>query len=371
VEDDVKPLRYGIVGSGAVGGLYGGLLANHGEEVHFLLHSDLEHVRSHGLRVDSVWGDFHLESPAIYKDVSEMPVCDVVIVALKSTRNDLLDQWLPNLVADHGVVLTLQNGLNVEADVRRTVAPGHVLGGCCFLCSNKVGPGHIHHLDYGRVAFGVYEDEHDRRTEAGEPTALASDSDRQEGNVKSSDSEAEASPAEAIGKRVLADMKAAGIEAHWTDDLAATRWRKLMWNIPFNGLSVALDASTDEIIASTAGRKLANQLIGEVHAGAAVCGITIDPAAIRATMEHTETMVPYDSSMRLDFRHGRPMEVEAIFGNPLSAVLKAEGKKGGSSVVDSTESQCKSMQCKTMPSVEFLYHQLTFLNERLAGIASS
>ncbi|MCC9658624.1 putative 2-dehydropantoate 2-reductase [Rhodopirellula halodulae] len=317
---DAAPLRYAILGSGAVGGLYGAMLTRSGCEVHFLLHSDYDHVVANGMRIDSVQGDFILESPHVHASVDSMPVCDVVIIALKSTRNALLDDWLPKLVADDGVVLTLQNGLDVEADVRRTVPAGRVLGGCCFLCSNKVGPGHIHHLDYGRIAFGAYQ-------ETGVDAIVA----------------------ETMGKRIEADMQNAGIDANWSDDLAKTRWRKLMWNIPFNGLSVVLDASTDQIIGSEPGRALANRLITEVHAGAAACGVEIDSKAIRATMEHTETMVPYDSSMRLDFLAKRPMEVEAIFGNPLRAI----GDRAS----------------EIAPSVCMLYEQLAFYNETICQSA--
>ena len=322
-------LRYGIIGSGAVGGLYGGLLAHHGYEVHFLLHSDYDHVKQHGLRVDSPTGDFVLPSPAIYQDVREMPPCDVVILAMKSTHNELLGELLPPVLASGGVVLNLQNGLDVEADcvraLRGTCFAG-VIGGCCFLCSNKVGPGHIRHLDYGRMVFGEYH------------TA------------------AKGPPLGEIGGRIVTDMTASKIDARWTDDLASTRWRKLMWNIPFNGLSVALNASTDAIMDSPPAKALADRLIREVHAGAAVCGVAIDSAAIRQTMEHTETMVPYDSSMRLDYLAGRPMEVAAIFANPLAAVAR----------VESCEKSDPDKPSITMPSVAMLCQELQFLDSRRA-----
>lgn len=321
-------MRYAILGSGAVGGLYGGMLAHSGHDVHFLLHSDFEHVAEHGLRIDSVRGDFVVSRPHIYRDVNDMPPCDVVIVALKSTNNHLLAKALPSLVAEHGVVLSLQNGLDVEAAATAAV-PGHgVLGGCCFLCSNKVGPGHIRHLDYGKIVFGVYE-------RAGEQTANT-DATRQ------------------VGQRILADMTRAGIDAQWTDDLAGARWRKLMWNIPFNGLSVVLDAATDEIMSSPAARELADTLIQEVYRGAAFCGVSIDATAIEKTMQHTETMVPYDSSMRLDFLHGRAMEVDAIFGNPLRAVAQLQF----------LAEQAGENSSHPMPSVAMLHQQLQFLDSR-------
>lgn len=327
-------MRYAILGSGAVGGLYGGLLAHAGHEVHFLLHSDYEHVAEHGLRIDSVRGNFALSHPLIYREVADMPACDVVIVALKSTHNQLLAEALPRLVSEHGVVLSLQNGLDVEADATAAVPNHGVLGGCCFLCSNKVGPGHIRHLDYGRIVFGVYE-------RAGQSSSLSQST-------------------RALGQRILADMIGAGIDAQWTDDLAAARWRKLMWNIPFNGLSVVLDAATDEIMSSPAARELADTLIREVYRGATYCGVSIDEKAIETTMQHTETMVPYDSSMRLDFLHGRAMEVDAIFSSPLRAVAQQQ----------LLLEQAGEKSSHPMPSVAMLRQQLQFLDSR-AGKASN
>lgn len=322
-------MRYAIIGSGAVGGLYGAMLARHGVDVHFLLHSDFDDVKRAGWRIDSVDGDFVVEQPCVYRSAAEMPRCDVVIVALKTTNNALLREMLPAVLADEGVVLTLQNGLDVEAEIAGMV-PGHgVLGGCCFLCSNKVGPGHIRHLDYGRIVFGVYDS--------------AGGEDQQNAASR------------AAGQKILADMQAAQIDAQWTDDLAAARWRKLMWNIPFNGLSVVLDASTDAIIGCSAARELADTIIREVHRGATICGSVIDPAAIEKTMQHTETMVPYDSSMRLDYVHGRAMEVAAILGNPLRAVASAMAARAG----ESGESQSQPM-----PSVAMLHQQLQFLDSR-------
>src|SRR3954467_6992854 len=74
-----------VLGAGALGGYYGGRLAQHGHDVHMLLRSDYEHVRQRGLRVHSVSGDFTLQ-PAqlrVYNDAAMMPKVDLVIVALK------------------------------------------------------------------------------------------------------------------------------------------------------------------------------------------------------------------------------------------------------------------------------------------------
>ncbi|MFM7928100.1 MAG: 2-dehydropantoate 2-reductase N-terminal domain-containing protein, partial [Pirellula sp.] len=149
-------LRYCVLGTGALGGFYGGLMAEKGLDIHFLLHSDYEHVVKHGLRVDSKLGDFHLPKINAYAKPHDMPKCDVAIIGLKSTQNHLLEDLLKPILHEDSIVLVLQNGLNVEQTARGIVGPNRVAGGCCFLCSNKVGPGHIRHLDYGRIVFGAY-----------------------------------------------------------------------------------------------------------------------------------------------------------------------------------------------------------------------
>ncbi|MDE5788680.1 MAG: hypothetical protein K2H79_09125, partial [Bacteroidaceae bacterium] len=74
-------MRYGVIGTGAIGGYYGARLAQSGQEVHFLLHSDYEHVCRCGLRVRSPQGDVHLAHPLVYREASAMPPCDVAIDA--------------------------------------------------------------------------------------------------------------------------------------------------------------------------------------------------------------------------------------------------------------------------------------------------
>ncbi len=302
---------YAIIGSGALGGLYGGMLARSGFEVHFLLHSDFDHVVENGLRVESPLGDFHLSGVNAHRSVETIPSCDVTIVGLKTTRNGLLKDLLPRPTRDGGVVLVLQNGLDIESDSVAVVGPDRVLGGCCFLCSNKVGPGHIRHLDYGRIVFGEYGIVVD------EVTPRAS--------------------------RIADEMVSAGIDAQPTENLLLARWRKLMWNIPFNGLSVVLDAPTDQLVEDRDAVKLVEEIICEVHSAAHACGVDVPDEMIDKTIEVTRSMVPYDSSMRLDYLNRRPMEIEAIFGNPIRAA-EAQGA--------------------SMPRVEMLYRELKFLDAR-------
>ncbi|MBU6386411.1 MAG: putative 2-dehydropantoate 2-reductase [Planctomycetes bacterium] len=314
-------IRYGVLGTGALGGFYGGLMARRGLDVHFLFHSDYQHVLTHGLRVDSKLGDFHLPSVNAYDRPEAMPKCDVVIIGLKSTQNHLLENLLTPILNANSIVLVLQNGLNVEQAAVQIVGHSRVAGGCCFLCSNKVGPGHIRHLDYGRIVFGAYRGI-DGKGIGPSPESL---------------------------QRILTDLVDSGIEAYLTDDLPTTKWKKLMWNIPFNGLSVLLNASTDAIMNDPDSRLLARRISQEVRQIAMAAGCPIEPSYVDWVIDHTDDMVPYDSSMRLDFLNGRPIEVEAIYGN---ALLEAQRCGFTAPIVQTMYQQLKFMAAHRKPNLQ-------------------
>jgi 2-dehydropantoate 2-reductase len=305
---------YAVIGAGAVGGLYGARLQQAGVEVHFLLRSDFDHVRNHGLLVESVYGDVDLPQVKVYQHVGDMPPCEVVLVALKTTQNHLLPQLLPPVVGDDTLVVMLQNGLGVEDEAAAIVGSERIFGGLCFVCSNKVGPGHICHLDYGHITLAQYNADQ-------KPAGLTDP------------------------LRYLAeDFEQAGVQIILAEDLLTARWKKLVWNIPFNGLSVVLDAATNEMMENEHTRSLAEMLMNEVVAGAqAVHQRHISPGFVQEMLAATAKMTPYQTSMKLDFDAGRPLEVEAIFGTPLQLAQQA-----GANV----------------PHLEMLYQQLKFLDAR-------
>ncbi len=303
--------RYAILGTGALGGFYGARLQKAGLDVHFLLHSDYEQVRDQGLIIESPEGNFTLERVNAYQDINEMPPCDVVIVALKTTQNALLPTLLPPVIQPDGVVLVLQNGLGIEADVAKIVGDDRVMGGLCFLCSNKVGPGHIRHLDYGAITLADY-----------------------------------ATGYQATGttprmKAIAADFEQAGIPMMLEVDLLLARWQKLVWNIPYNGLSVILNATTDQIMANPDTLHIVEKLMQEVVTGAKSCDRTIPDSFVQKMLDHTRKMTPYRTSMKIDYDEKRSLEVEAIFGNPLRMAQNAG---------------------VYLPQIDLLYRQLKFLD---------
>ncbi len=313
-------MKIGIIGTGAVGGYYGGLLARSGFDVHFLLHSDYEHVRQYGLMVESKNGDFAIDAVNAYQRAEDMPACDVAIVALKTTQNGLLAHILPKMTKKRGIVVLLQNGLDVEKDVADMMPKSTVVGGLCFLCSHKAGPGFIRHLDYGSVRLGQYRSGYEA---AGVTREL----------------------------KLIADVfSKAGVSVVVAEDLGKARWEKLVWNMGFNGLTVVLNATTDMLMNSTATVALVKTIMMEVIGAARACGFQIPDEFADKMMTATRRMIDYSPSMKLDFAAGRPLEIDEIYWRPIEAAQRAG---------------------YSMAITRVLAYQLEFLNERLKQQALS
>ena len=304
---------YGIIGTGAIGGFYGAKLQKAGHKVSFLLRSDYHYVAENGLIIKSVDGDFNLPEVDAYNDVKKMPNCDVIVVALKATQNHELVELLLPLINQNTIVLLLQNGINVEPEIANIIGNNTLISGLCVICSNKVGQGQINHIDYGSIILGQYAANY-------QAAGITEDM-----------------------KEIARDFDTAGIPIELNEDLLLARWKKLVWNIPYNSLSVIRNARTDEIMANSYTRRLAEQIMQEVLAGAKSCGRIISDRFIQKMLDHTENMKPYLTSMKLDYDGKRPLEVEAIVGNPLRMAKKAGVH---------------------LPMISMLYRQLKFLDSR-------
>ncbi len=287
-----KPGRIAIVGSGAVGAYYGARLAHRGEDVSFLLRSDLAAVRERGwtIRVASDPGEEFVVQPAkVFGNTREIGPVDLVIVALKATSNDLLPALLPPLLRETTAILNLQNGLGSDEWIAARFGPERVLGGLCFVCLNRAAPGVVECYQRGSVVIGEF----------GRPAGPR---------------------AQAIGEA----FRNAGVECVVSDDLSGTRWHKLVWNVPFNGLAIAGGGvTTDRILASDSLAAEAGALMREVQAAAAAHGVAIPDSFLARQIERTRPMGAYKPSSLVDFLAGRAVEVDAIWGEPLRRAQSA------------------------------------------------
>jgi len=276
-------MKIAIVGTGALGGWYAGLLAEAGHEVHCLARSDFEVINRDGITL------LNNDTRRIVRVASASPEalaigpCDLVVVTLKSTSNDALPRLLGPLLGPASLVVTLQNGMgNVEA-LAKLLPAERIVAGLCFVCINRVAPAII-------------------------DTTLA-------GYVRMAAAVGPINPAVQKWVEIFAG---AGVDCQAEASLEAVLWKKLCWNIPFNGLSIAAGSiTTDLILADPALNERAYLLMKEVQAAAVARGHGFEDSHIKRQFVVTVGMGPYRPSSLIDFVEGRDVEVAGIWGEPL------------------------------------------------------
>lgn len=291
-----------------MGSYYGASLAQSGQSVHFLLRSDYEAVRRNGVQVLSPRGNFRVR-PVCARDPAEIGICDLVLIALKTTANREFSALLRPLAGPGTVFLTLQNGLTNEEQIATLFSPTQVMGGLCFVCLNRIEPGVIRHIDHGRVVLGEFQ---------GWPEPRTHD--------------------------IATLFKNAGVPCSVAANLARAHWEKLAWNIPFNGLGVAgvvgLEAfrrgevpppsaslgeclTTDRLLMDPGWEAMAKTLIQEVVSVANRLGFDLSPSLVEVQIERTRSMGAYKASTLIDFERGQPLELQSIFLEPLAQARHA------------------------------------------------
>jgi 2-dehydropantoate 2-reductase len=264
-------------------------LAQGGNEVHFLFRRDLAHIREHGLDVRSIHGDFHLQPVHAHERTVDMRPVDLVLIALKSTANAALVELLPPLLGPETLLITLQNGLGNEEFLAERWGAERVLGGVCFTCINRIGPGKIEHTSQGKIALAEFNRPRLPRIEA-----------------------------------LALEFKRCGIPCEAMPSLEWTRWRKLVWNVPFNGLAIAAGGiDTEQILADPALKSLVVALMQEVIGIAEGLGHKMPEDLVQNQLELTYGMGPYRPSSMIDYVEGREVEVEAIWGEPWRRAVAA------------------------------------------------
>jgi 2-dehydropantoate 2-reductase len=337
-----KPTRFGsrfpfgmkiaVVGCGAVGSFYGGKLAHAGHEVYFQLRSDYETVRRKGVFIRSPQGDFRVH-PKCADAPEQIGVCDLVLIALKTTANEQFAKLLPPLVNKDTALLTLQYGLGNEEQLASLFPLEQIMGGLCFVCLNRLQPGLIHHIEHGLVVLGEFQRFPEPRTHD-----------------------------------IASMFRQAGVPCKVTDNLQRAHWEKLAWNIPFNGLGVAAAAgyealttqsasvdklipvgqclTTDRLLGEVKWERLVRELMQEVIETARSLQLNLPDNLVEKQIERTRSMGAYKASTLIDFERGQPLELKSLFLAPLN-----RAKDAGVSV----------------PQLERLCQVLNKLNNRVLG----
>jgi 2-dehydropantoate 2-reductase len=289
-----RKLKFAVVGSGAIGCYYGGMLASQGGDVHFLMRRDLEFVRRNGLRLHSGGEKLHISKVNVSATTDEIGPSDVVLIAVKTTSNKDLGKLIPPLLKDDTILLTLQNGLGNEEFLATRFGAERVMGGLCFVCLNRIAPGVIEHYGHGTLSIGEYNRGPLPRTH-----------------------------------HIVAEFQQSGIVARVVENLITERWRKLVWNIPFNGLSIAAGKITvADILADAPLHQITLHMMEEVIGAAKKAGHDIPMSFIEEQIQRSIVMGPYKPSSLIDYMEGREVEVESIWGEPYRQGLRAGAEVG-------------------------------------------
>ncbi len=270
-----------VVGAGAVGGYFGGVLFREGVDVTFLVREHtFKKISKEGLKIISPMGDFIVHPPLI-QDISETVPADLIILAVKCNAvADVLHQIAP-WVEQGAVVLTLQNGVGTEDQVIAAYHnPDCILAGVAFITSRLEQPGVIVHSRRGIISIGELSGEKSERAAA-----------------------------------LNALFKKAGIECRLTSDIRRTKWEKLCWNATFNPLSVILDAPISLVLDNPHLLQVVREGIQEVISVAASEGVTIQQKIIDGTIAASQDLKGFYTSMYEDFRNGKETEIEFLNGD--------------------------------------------------------
>jgi 2-dehydropantoate 2-reductase len=232
---------------------------------------------------------FRIHPVSAFGSTREIGPVDLVMIGLKATARDAIAELLPPLLGENTGILTLQNGLGAEEHLAEMFGKDRVIGGLCFICLNRVGPASIECYHPGTINIGAFD--------------------------------------RPPGQRVAAIADAfnrAGVRCSVASDLAEARWRKLVWNVPFNGLSIAAGGiTTDRILQDPELLEEVRDLMREIQTAASHLGHSIPDSFLEKQVAVTYPMGAYKPSSLVDFLDGRSVEIEAIWGEPLKRARAA------------------------------------------------
>jgi 2-dehydropantoate 2-reductase len=275
-------LRIAVIGAGAVGGYFGGRLAQAGVEVAFVARgAHLAALRTQGLRVASIAGDFALDRVTATDQPAEIGPVDYVIVSVKAWQVPEVAPTLGPLLGPETAVLPLENGVEAADQLGQVHGPERVLGGMCRIISFVAEPGLIRHVGATPlVALGEFDGRRSERL-----------------------------------VRLQEALERAGVSVETPADIVATLWEKLLFIAPFGGVGAVARAPIGVIRALPGTRGLIERAMHEIHAVGRTRGIRVADDAVTRALAYIDTLPPAGTaSLQRDLAAGRPSELEALIG---------------------------------------------------------
>lgn len=275
-------MRIAVFGAGGVGGYFGGRLAQAGEEVIFIARGEhLRAMQTNGLRVDSIKGDFTVQSVQATDDPNRVGVVDMILVAVKAWQVAEAAPMMKPMVGEETGVIWLGNGVDAPAQLAAELGAEHVLGGLTQISAIIAAPGHIRHVGIEPlVAFGEMDGRLSRRVEA-----------------------------------LRQAFERAGVKVATPADIQAAMWEKFVFIASISGVGAVTRAPAGVLRSVPETRQMLQQAIAEVTQVARARKIHLPEDIIAKTLAFIDGMAPgVLASMQRSIMEGRPSELGAQNG---------------------------------------------------------
>ena len=266
-------MQVAVVGAGAVGCYYGGLLLRAGHDVTFIgRQPHVDAINARGLLLDTRTFKGHLPAKAA-TDATALVSPDLVLVCVKSADTEQAGRSLAGCLRPQTSVLSLQNGVD-NAQRLRAVTGHAVIPVVVYVGSEMAGPGHVRHHGGGDLAIG----------------------------------------ASAASEALAQTLEAAGVHTTIADDIEVTLWSKLVINCAFNALSAVADISYGPMLEVEGTKDVVTRAVQEAITVARACGVGM-PDDLLANILNIPTMMPAQkSSTAQDLVRGKPSEIDFLNG---------------------------------------------------------
>ena len=275
-------MKIAVVGTGGVGGYFGGRLAVAGEEVTFIARgSHLEAMRAHGLRVSSYHGDFVVQPIEATHDPSKVGPVDVVMVAVKLWDVEAMAEVIGPLLGAETAVISFQNGVDAEEMLAARIGWEHVVGGIAYITASIAGPGQIEQMGAAaRLVVGEMDGHRSPRVE-----------------------------------EFAAACQRAGIDIAVSADIQKELWTKFVYICALSGVTTLTRSTIGPIMNDPDTRQLFQSCLEEVDAVARAKNVRLDADVVQRHLAWAEGLPPgARSSMLVDLERGNRLEVPWLNG---------------------------------------------------------
>jgi len=286
-----RALKIAIMGSGGIGGYYGGMLQNGGADVTFIARgAQLEALRQNGITIEGV-KPLHLAKVKATDDPATIGKVDMVIFSVKLRDTESAGRQILPLIGPDTGIISLQNGVQKDDMLSPIVGREHLLGGAAYIGVSVVRPGVIRKAGtMERLAFGEFDNKVSARAQA-----------------------------------FLDACKAGNVVADIPPDISLELWQKFVVIVTMSSITSAMRSTIGPIRANPQAKQFALDLMREVVAVGRAQGVALDPDFAEKRIAHVDGMAPeMRASMALDLELGRPLELPWLAG----AVVDLGAKKG-------------------------------------------